>query len=257
MFISDKLVYLALHKTGCSHTIKLLSSVKELNGKIIGKHNTIYDVSPQELGNLEQKIKSGNIRNPWDWYVSLWAFGSMKKGALYEMLIEKRWYKKIKHPQSFFTPVAEWKKVYSNVEDKALFRQWLSMLLKKRRKDIIGFGNKNIPNNIGLMTFRYLQLYSYDFNENVNLLNDFSKLKTFDEQYNFIDHFIYNDNLEKDFIELMDKAGIDKTVVNELIKMPKTNTSKRDSYQQYYDQETIDIVAQSDKLIIDKHNFIF
>src|SRR4030095_1676667 len=101
MFINDKLVYLALHKTGCSHVLKLLSSIPDLDGRIIGKHNTIYEVSKRRLGNLSEKIKAGNVRNPWDWYVSLWAFGCMKKGGLYDQIINKNAFKKLRYPRAF------------------------------------------------------------------------------------------------------------------------------------------------------------
>ena len=66
MFINEKLIYLALHKTGCSHVIKLLTSIPELNGVIIGKHNTIGSVSKEVTGDVSKNIKAGNIRNPWD-----------------------------------------------------------------------------------------------------------------------------------------------------------------------------------------------
>lgn len=255
MFISDDLIYLALHKTGCSHILKLLTTVDGLNGKIIGKHNTIYDVSNNDLGDLSKKIKSGNIRNPWDWYVSLWAFGSMKKGGLYEQTVKKQWYKKINHPRTFLAKKKEWHKVYSNPEDMQLFRQWLKMLLKTRRTDIVRFGGSNVPTGLGYMTFRYLDLYSYDFNKIVNQLNSFEKLTDFDNSRNFIDHFIYSNNLENNFLELMQKLNVNTSHAKNVMNIPKTNTSNRKHYREYYDQETIDLVAEQDKLIITKHKF--
>ena len=86
MLITDELVYLELQKTGCSHTIKILSALNNKNCKIIGKHNTYDSIPKEDQGNFESKLKIGNIRNPWDWYVSLWAFGCQKKGGLYNLV---------------------------------------------------------------------------------------------------------------------------------------------------------------------------
>jgi hypothetical protein len=70
MFISNKVVFLELHKTGSSLLRKLFKSEGVLAGEIIGKNNQISN-------NLltQDSIIVGSIRNPWDWYVSLWAYG--------------------------------------------------------------------------------------------------------------------------------------------------------------------------------------
>jgi hypothetical protein len=221
MFINEKLVYLALHKTGCSHVIKLLTSIPELNGVIVGKHNTIDSVSKEELGDLSKKIKSGNVRNPWDWYVSLWAFGSMGKGGLYDQIIKKSLFKKINHPASFFTPVKKWKQVYADAENPELFKTWLEMLLHSRRKDLLGFGNSNVPDMIGLLTYRYLNLYTRNFKNGVKGMKDFGELKEFDKKNNFLDFYIRNEHLEDDFKVLMKKINTDENKVNGVLQLLK------------------------------------
>lgn len=257
MYISDKIIYLALHKTGCTHVLKLLHSVPSLSGVEIGKHNTIYQVPANALGNFESKIKSGNIRNPWDWYVSLWAFGCMKKGALYEQIINKNFIKKIIHPRSYFTPVSKWKKVYENPDDAALFREWLRMVLHTRRKDIIHFGDEKVSSNIGLLTYRYLQLYNYDFHKNIGVIQSQNDVGIYDKKNNFINHFLRNESLESDFILLMQKAGILTEHIEAATNIPKTNTSKRKNYTEYYDEETMKLVAEHEAYIIQKHAYQF
>ncbi len=257
MYISEKIIYLALHKTGCSHVLKLLHSVAELSGREIGKHNTIYQVPANALGNFDAKIKSGNIRNPWDWYVSLWAFGCMKKGALYEQIINKNILKKILHPRSYFTPVAKWKAVYENPDDPALFREWLKMVLQTRRKDIIHFGDEKVSLNIGLLTYRYLQLYNYDFQKNISVISTQNDVADFDKKNNFINHFLRNESLEPDFMALMKNAGIETELISATSSIPKTNASKRKSYASYYNEETINMVAEQEAYIIQKHAYSF
>ena len=72
MFITDKLIYIQMNKTACTHIASLLS--KHIGGKQIGKHNWLehYDT---------EKFICGSIRNPWEWYISLWAFGCKGEGT--------------------------------------------------------------------------------------------------------------------------------------------------------------------------------
>jgi len=257
MFINEKIIYLALHKTGCTHVLKLLTSIPGFNGKIIGKHNKISDVAEEELGDLSKKIKSGNVRNPWDWYVSLWAFGCMKKGGLYEQIIEKNALRKLRHPLAFLTPVKKWRKVYSDAQNPELFRQWLEMLLCSRRKDMIHFGEAHVPRIIGFMTYRYLELYSFGFQKEMKNLKSIQQIKEFDSEHNFIDHFIYNENLEKDFKSLMMKTGISEDILDSVLTIPKTNFSLRKHYRDYYDEPTKQLVEEKEMLIIEKHKYCF
>jgi hypothetical protein len=86
MTITDDFIYLELQKTGSTHVTKLLQQLHKNNFVKIGKHNTIKTMPKHVLVGFESKIKVGNIRNPWDWYVSLWSFGCQKRGGLHKML---------------------------------------------------------------------------------------------------------------------------------------------------------------------------
>jgi len=55
MFVSEKIVFLELHKTGGSHIGHLLSSL--LEGEQVGKHNTLK-------GLYRNRTILGSIRNP-------------------------------------------------------------------------------------------------------------------------------------------------------------------------------------------------
>jgi len=255
MFINEKLVYLAFLKSGCTHVLKLLASIPDLDGKVIGKHNSIYDIDKKELNNFSQKIKSGNIRNPWDWYVSLWAFSCMQRGGLFTHTAKKNILRKLKHPKTFFTSAKEWQKVYSDPEDPELFKKWLEMLLCTRRKDIACFGDTT--KIIGYMTYKYFELYTYNFKKAFKTIRTYEQLSGFDQQNNFIDFFITSENLENDFRLLMIKTGIQKEVIDNVLNIPKTNPSQRKHYRDYYNNDLIELVREKDKLIIEKHNYNF
>ncbi len=257
MFIQNKLLYLELHKTGCSHVLKVLTTIPNFNGKIIGKHNAIYDVPQEQLGDINTKLKVGNIRNPWDWYVSLWAFGCMKKGGMYEQLTNKRWINKLKNPKKLFRSSAEWIAVYANSEKPALFREWLKMVLQSHRHDLHEYKRINEQAPIGLLTSRYINLYTSDIQKNGKQLQTSSDIVSYDQANNFIDIFLHNETLDQDIISLLIKLGIDENIIHQLIQAPKTNTSKRTAYQDYYDEETKALVNRMDRFIIEKHHYTF
>lgn len=257
MFINERLLYFELHKTGCSHVLKILSSIPNFKGRIVGKHNSIYDVPQPELGDLNTKIKIGNIRNPWDWYVSLWAFGCMKKGGLYEQLTNKRLINKLKKPKLLFKSSAQWISVYENAENPELFRNWLKMILQTNRKDIHEYKRLNENVKIGLLTTRYLHLYNHDFHKKAIELTHFDDIVNFDKIHNFLDVVLYNETLDADLFSLLTKLNIDQEILHQLITAPRTNASKRKSYQDYYNTETINLVSSMDRLIIEKHNYSF
>ena len=79
MFVNERLIYLQLQKTGCTHVAMLLD--KLIGGEQVGKHNRL----PARLES-EGRLIVGSVRNPWDWYVSLWAFGCEQCGGLADRL---------------------------------------------------------------------------------------------------------------------------------------------------------------------------
>src|SRR6476619_6662167 len=76
MFISDRIVFLELQKTGCTHIRDLLREL--VGGQLVGKHN-----QARRRLFIEGKSFLGSIRDPWDWHVSLWAFGCQGKGSVH------------------------------------------------------------------------------------------------------------------------------------------------------------------------------
>ena len=74
MFLSDKLLYAQMQKTGCSHLTELFSSF--LEGKTLRKHRI-----PGKAHIKSDRLKASSIRNPWNWYLSLWSYGVSDRGG--------------------------------------------------------------------------------------------------------------------------------------------------------------------------------
>ena len=260
MYLSEKLVFVELQKTGCSHITRLLEQT--IDGKIIGKHNA---PSPELLSSPRTFI--GSIRNPWEWYLSLWAYGCDKRGGFYKRVTRSdtarktllNWladpiYASFLLRNKISKQPEQWQRCYANVDDPKAFRDWLHRVHNSKHWHDFGEGYGKYPMSqvAGLLTYRYLKLFCK---------NDFNKIKTLEELQQFekancyINYFIHNESLEQDFFSALDLAGL--TLADEkrqlVNSISKTNTSsKKFPAAYYYDEESIALVARREQLIINK-----
>lgn len=274
MFVSDKVVFAELHKTGGSHILRCLEEL--LEGQVIGKHNLIP-------ASLHQRFILGSVRNPWDWYVSLWAYGCGRKGAVYHRTttrfnhdyylrqrkknMGKSWFLPSRLGKQLLSdcskPVEAWRNAYTDSQDPACFQQWLKLVLDRERRFDIGdgFGFSPISHTQGLMTFRYFKLFT-DLESQLYLddnLADPGNLKSIWAEHHITDHIIRNEFLENDLIVGLERAGVQLTAQQKMFlnygKKNKTNTSKRQETAFYYDQSSIDLVREKEIFLIEKHNY--
>jgi len=271
MYVHKDFIFLELQKTGGSHILRLLSQL--VDGKNHGKHNRL---------NFEHndKFVFGSVRNPWDWYISLWAYGVGGKGAIknrttnrnnidyYNNSLPKSMGKNwltvaelfLATYHDIFKPQRDWLSCYENTNEPELFKKWLYLMLSKDRRYDIGEGYAFAPLSkcAGLMTYRYLRLFTLgDSIYKRDELSSLEEITLFDSKNNISSGMVRNEALEDDLIDVLQKAGL--TLSDENIafikNQTKTNTSKRNSTSFYYDQETIDLVTHKEKFIIDKYKY--
>jgi hypothetical protein len=263
MLITDHFVYIELHKTGCSYTKELLSKVTSSNCIDYGKHNPYYTVPNEILGNFESKIKVGNIRNPWDWYVSLWAFGCMQKGSLYcKVTKNNKTGSKQKRSIPFinFQGNYNWEELYSDTYNPKLFRKWLKLILMKKSIDIgEGYKSSYLSRFAGLLTYRYLNLYTYHIEKAIPEYRNFDEMVMHDKKNNFMDIIIRKNRLQTDLFENTDKLGININLLKQALIDSNfdKNDSNRKEYTWYYDDKSIHLVGEKEKLIIEKYGYCF
>ena len=268
MYLSKNFCYLELHRTGSTHISDLLKKYCP-DGKSIGFHNR----ADQKTYN-SNIFFLGSVRNPWEWYISLWAKGCDKIGEPYKRLTSKKIYfnnvglktKPFLAPyifiQQFKKPLQKWKDVYSDYKNPNNFRAWLKLFLNDRvYDDGTGFGLSSIHTFSGQLTFRYLVLYSKKKNKLFkNSIKNIHDLKRFDQDENVLNYTIRNENLENNFLEFLNKINIKINPNQEKTLRSLTDERPKKSFQlsnlhDYYDQECIDIIYKKEKLIIDKYNY--
>lgn len=265
MFKSDELIYIQMQKTACTHIAKLLAQL--FKGEIIGKHNV---ATPEQIKSHPYFI--GSIRNPWDWYLSLWTFGVSGRGALMYHLTKRNllptFKTMLKHPKTGYQPwlnaltkdVKTWRSVYSHSDDITAFRRWIALIHSSNNCNTLGQDNRyqNISQYVGLMTYRYLLLYCYD-NQQLTVMNfsQFKQLYQFEQDTCYIDYFVRQEALETTLSHAIEHIRPLTTKEKSfIINAKKANTSIRMlSINEYYDQKSIDLIQNRDRLIIEKFNY--
>lgn len=268
MFISEKAVYLELHKTGCTHIRNVLKDL--LGGKFVGKHN-------QAMPDLfrSQRLFLGSIRDPWDWYVSLWAYGCDNKGAVFSSVTKSgivikglgwknRPYSALLGLVSEFSKdIRTWKRLYRDSHDAGAFRDWLHMMHDRRYRYDVGenYGACPLSKIAGLLTYRYIRLYCAKAGElsDLNHLSAYETLASYEKKKCFINRFIRKESLESDLIDALEQYGIGISDAQkaELASRPRTNVSSlKERRDYYYDNASEDLVNERDRLIVEKFGYI-
>lgn len=274
MFVADRLVFLEFTKTGCSHVNSMLAAL--IPGRQIGKHNSLNS-------RPDNRLVVGSIRNPWDWYVSLWAFGCMQRGMFYHRVTEDRpsengWKRFLKTEGSQFANESAasdayreyerhrselWRQSYGDGCDVECFRKWLGLMFDPERRfdSREGYGRSSISAIAGFMTFRYLWLFSLEkstvlASEAFGSLGD---LRKFDAKNNLLNAVIRMEHLEDDLLAVIAQAGYELTPAQrELVfaqRSNKRNQSKRLPMSAYYDSHSVKMVAEREALLIEKYGY--
>lgn len=267
MFITDKLIYIQMQKTGCTHIAFLLSKLFE--GKQVGKHNA----ASEDQINTDVYFLS-SIRNPWDWYLSLWTFGVLGKGTLMHRLTKRNYRRALKltlsnpleNYSALFHEVTKdisfWQDLYDESENVESFRKWLKLIhtpsnVHWLRED---YGNSVIAGFCGFMSYRYLYLCCSNPNglKNKKIISNYTDLVQFEKKNCYINFFIRQESLEDNFCEAVEKIRpLTQEEKDEIFGAKKTNASKRPlAVSDYYDQESIDLVYNRDRLLIEKFNYM-
>lgn len=279
MFVAERLVYLQLQKTGNSHIAKLL--VDLIPGEEQGRHNRLerYDL-------YRDRSIVGSIRNPWDWYVSLWAYCCSRRGDWYINTTAPIWRSvKLRYHLRLGTngdsgsgpllggavrsfchnttkAARRWRDLYADSDDPKLFREFLRTLFGQGRYDFCdGYGISSVSTSAGLLTYYYLKLHS---REAAPLfvdprLSDPDALSRFDRENNILNSIIRLEHLEDDLIRALATAGYGLTPGQEskirAARGDKFNRSEHRAPAYYYDCETFDLVRSRDRLLVEKYAY--
>ena len=269
MFISEQICFVEFGKTGCSFIRKILKE----NIKM-GELTKIHDQISNDLIN-SKKLKVGSIRNPLDWYISLWSFGCKmkKKDPLYSNLtslrLNPRRLSSIKNNkikkiiflfEQFKKDLISNKDLYSDPYNTQNFRKWIKLLFNKTKKNFISeqYSISNTNKFIGYMTFHYLiKFTNHNFHYKLfnGILNNNEDINDYYNKHSYIDHFIIFENLNKSLIHLFKKIELPLDEEKLFKTRPINKSSRFPKVSEYYDNETKEMIQHFDALIFALHKY--
>ena len=274
MFVSKNLVFVELHKTGGTHIGLCLQ--KLIGGDQIGKHNRV----PAELRN---RFILGSVRNPWDWYVSLWAYGCAGEGSVRRQTtrgidldylwrqLNKEMGQQYLDPMSMMRqlwhdarrPYDLWRATYTHPKDVVAFRAWVRLVMNPGQRFDIGegFGFSPVSSNFGLMTYRYLKFFTSldaELYTNKSLAN-LAGVRNAYQKKTLVSFVIRNEKLEQDLLLGLQLAGyhVSSSDRDAIIQSrdARTNSSNHLPSKEYYDPETSELVATKEVFVIEQHHY--
>lgn len=266
MFIADKLIYIQMPKTGCTHITLLLSQI--FDGEKAEKH---IPASKDQINSSIYFLSS--IRNPWDWYLSLWTFGVQGNGRLMNQLTRRNYRHALKltlknpfknHFALFYETTKDiscWSDVYDESTSVESFRKWLKLIHNPSNAHRLsdGYGDFAVNEFCGFMSYRYLMLCcsNPDNLKNSKMFSSYADLAEFEKKNCYINFFIRQESLEDNFCEAVEKIKpLTQKEKDAIFGAKKTNASKRPlRVSDYYDQESIDLIYDRDRLLIEKFGY--
>jgi hypothetical protein len=257
----EKLVYLELQKTACT-TIGAILCDLFAGEQVRPKHGRLPDPTTS-------KCVVGSVRNPWDYYVSLWAFGCQGRGELHQLLTERHWkgaLGRLPAPGPLLgelsRPVASWRRSYAPPHAPEQFRSWLDRIHAPAHAcefDTV-YSESRLRFVAGYASYRYCRLYASDFAEVLDS-QTMSDLVSRVEAGYLPRVMIRMEHLADDLIAAVRVAGyvVDDTL-EEVIREragTRSNTSSHMPYTDYYDDACRELVSRRDSLIISRHGYSF
>jgi len=232
MIIHNKFIFAHLTKTGGTFIRQYLreniqGSIIEMYGKKIEKHAALVTISPFVL---ESRIKFGFIRNPYDFYISLWSANTTKR-AINNRPRRKIWFKdnEIKENSNRF--------IHFLINEETINVNFFDFPLMHKM-------------DIGVLTYRYLYLYyDHEIFKDQNWIRNHKKYKLVDKV------LLFENGLVKELDEIFRQNifPLDKKQRKVLYNYPQKNKSQHGYFMDYYDDETIDLIRHKDRFILKLH----
>lgn len=267
MFVNDQLIFIELHKTGTSSIVRQIDAVqpgKTVRDRYGHKHNRLKEST------AGRRIV-GSVRNPFDWYVSLWSYGCAGKGTLYWQLTAP--YHRLARSMVKRTVLmpgqraaalktlglglrndpAFWRQVYSDAQNPALFQDWLRAIMSERGKRHMTEGYQFLPLHrvVGFYTYRFLYLFTdyAAWDREISNCIDYPSLREFYERAGIVETFVRTEHIREDVANLLVSLG--EGVYEVPVSENRLNQSTHRSTADYYTDETRALVLEQDRMIFD------
>ena len=257
-----------MQKTGGTHIRRVL---KNVIGGIDADH---FEDKHKRLSQNTHKYVFGTIRNPWSWYVSLWAFGCERQGGwVYDNLtLRQLMPRRIARELVFFRNPAYLpdrlrgdydygRYLYADAMKIDRFREWLEYIHDGRGKYTLpdSYGRSRVAGFTGYMTYQFVLQFAQ--NMAWRRCRSAQALKEYMDRHFLTDKIIKLENAKTQLLTVLEEVGYDLSPAQretyDSLFSKKTNTSEHLPYRDYYDPKTIEMVREKDKIIIERFGYEF
>jgi aspartyl/asparaginyl beta-hydroxylase/SEC-C motif-containing protein len=235
MLLTDQFTFIHMHKTGGQTLKKVIqSSVKDTHE--VGYHFPISELPDQ----ASSTPIVGVVRDPWDWYVSWYAFNNSPniRNPLYIVLSDGG-------VGDFKSTITNLVNLGSTQQSSAYYRNALLSILPETLEGNKGVGlTKDCIRNLAKANSGY---YSWQFERMYGNL-DSTQL-----------HIAKFENLNSDFLSIMSDLGVDQLdqMRSQISATERLNSSRHSHYSNYYDQELNSLITEQDKTLINRYKYHF
>ncbi len=269
-------------------TAYVAATVRAVVGGEYRKSLEIGRDDPTTHGRLDISLDGrrvlGTVRDPWSWYVSLWAYGCAGRGGLHARVTRRSsarsvaasmWHEtrqRRRLPSDAFKRArvvrrggTDWPELYANADDPVAFRAWLARVLDPHYAEFIEpwYGASGMPELVGLLSWRYLSLYERDPEPLLRpgAFGSIEAVQAFDAAQNVCDDIVRTDRIPAELPQVLARAGyvLDEEQDARLAELTsgrsRRNTSEHRPWLDYYDGPSLDLVTRRDRLIVERHGF--
>jgi hypothetical protein len=259
--VSEKLVYLELQKSASTLIGSIL--MEQFGAK---KRNPTHGLLP---GDCRSLFVVGSVRNPWDYYVSLWSFGCQGNGGMLRRSTQREFRAAARRLpdvgpllHELSKPAPEWRAVYADPHSPDQFREWLARVHDPDRTLEFepSYAASRFRHIAGFATYRYCRLYADDFDAVMASPTSGQMARALEGSF-LPDAMIRTEYVGNDLLAAVRKAGYDvddaleQEVLNRAAK--PVNQSDHLPYTAYYDDDSVELVAERDALVISRHGYAF
>lgn len=235
MIITERFVFIHMHKTG-GQTLNDIIQRCIPGHRVVGYHYPRSEVPPE----CTDTPLVGMVRNPWDWYVSWYAFN--KRPNIQNQL---------------FTVVSDG----GGADFKSTVTNLINLgsdcpVSKRYRDDLIRLLPESLDNNRGVgLTKDSIRSFSDNDSGYYSWLFD-RMLGNSNADQALVGKY---ENLQDDFLAIMKQLSVKETEVLKLEfdKCARKNCSRHSHYSHYYDDELRDLVARKEGRLIEKYDYAF
>lgn len=235
MITTDQFVFIHMHKTGGQSLNHIIAQCMPEH-RFVGYHYPLH-MLPEDQSGLPVV---GIVRNPWDWYVSWYAFNtrSNSDNSLFFVLSDGG-------QAGFKKTVTNLVNLGSDDRSSVQYRNALEAVLPESMEDNTGVGltksciRQFTDNNTGYYTWLFQRMHGDTTDENT-----------------VIGRF---ENLQEDFLSIMRGLSVTQTdaMQAEFDRTPRKNTSKHEHYSRHYDDELRELIAEKDRVLIEEFGYSF